>query len=187
MPICKRWRYRPKSLATPSNFSRSRRSGVRLAVGLAWSFPERQPRLIQPVSIKGYRIKGDSLLNNKFIDDDTSVVHHSINSITVNNPASLLAHHPQKYWLGTGQIRPLIFLPAHHRHKGKSPAVGLIKRSSRSRWASSSDHWPAISAAADEVIMWLVNVTPEHSTLLLVFAITMAMGKGFWQIFIAVG
>ena len=39
----------------------------------------------------------------------------------------------------------------------------------------------------DEVVMWLVNVTWSIPTLLLVFAITMAMGKGFWQIFIAVG
>jgi peptide/nickel transport system permease protein len=39
----------------------------------------------------------------------------------------------------------------------------------------------------DEVIMWLINVTWSIPTLLLVFAITMAMGKGFWQIFIAVG
>jgi len=39
----------------------------------------------------------------------------------------------------------------------------------------------------DEIIMWLVNVTWSIPTLLLVFAITMALGKGFWQIFIAVG
>src|SRR5205814_3705809 len=41
--------------------------------------------------------------------------------------------------------------------------------------------------AIDEVIMWLVNVTWSIPTLLLVFAITLALGKGFWQIFIAVG
>jgi oligopeptide transport system permease protein len=39
----------------------------------------------------------------------------------------------------------------------------------------------------DDIIMWLVNVTWSIPTLLLVFAITLAMGKGFWQIFIAVG
>jgi peptide/nickel transport system permease protein len=39
----------------------------------------------------------------------------------------------------------------------------------------------------DEIIMWLINVTWSIPTLLLVFAITMALGKGFWQIFIAVG
>ena len=39
----------------------------------------------------------------------------------------------------------------------------------------------------DDITMWLVNVTWSIPTLLLVFAITLAMGKGFWQIFIAVG
>ncbi len=39
----------------------------------------------------------------------------------------------------------------------------------------------------DDIIMWLVNVTWSIPTLLLVFAITMSLGKGFWQIFIAVG
>ena len=39
----------------------------------------------------------------------------------------------------------------------------------------------------DAVIMWLINVTWSIPTLLLVFAITLAMGKGFWQIFIAIG
>jgi peptide/nickel transport system permease protein len=39
----------------------------------------------------------------------------------------------------------------------------------------------------DEVVMWLVNVIWAVPTLLLVFAITLALGKGFWQVFIAVG
>lgn len=39
----------------------------------------------------------------------------------------------------------------------------------------------------DSVIMWLINVIWSMPTLLLVFGITLALGKGFWQIFIAVG
>lgn len=39
----------------------------------------------------------------------------------------------------------------------------------------------------DEVIMWLINVIWSIPTLLLVFAITLLLGKGFWQVFIAVG
>ena len=39
----------------------------------------------------------------------------------------------------------------------------------------------------DAVIMWLINVTWSIPTLLLVIAITLALGKGFWQVFIAVG
>ena len=39
----------------------------------------------------------------------------------------------------------------------------------------------------DNLIMWLINVIWSIPTLLLVIAITLAIGKGFWQIFIAVG
>lgn len=39
----------------------------------------------------------------------------------------------------------------------------------------------------DNVVMWLINVIWSLPTLLLVIAITFALGKGFWQIFVAVG
>jgi len=39
----------------------------------------------------------------------------------------------------------------------------------------------------DAIIMWIINVTWSIPTLLLVIAITLAIGKGFVQIFIAVG
>ncbi|MFY0253301.1 ABC transporter permease [Chitinophaga sp. 30R24] len=40
---------------------------------------------------------------------------------------------------------------------------------------------------ADYLVMWWVNVVWSMPTLLLVFALTLALGKGFWQVFIAVG
>lgn len=39
----------------------------------------------------------------------------------------------------------------------------------------------------DNVVMWLINVIWSIPTLLMVIAITLVIGKGFWQIFIAVG
>ncbi len=42
--------------------------------------------------------------------------------------------------------------------------------------------WPV-----DDAIMWLVNVIWSIPTLLLVIAITLALGKGFVQVFVAVG
>lgn len=39
----------------------------------------------------------------------------------------------------------------------------------------------------DAFVMWLVNIIWSIPTLLLVIAITLALGKGFWQVFIAVG
>lgn len=40
---------------------------------------------------------------------------------------------------------------------------------------------------ADSVVMWLINVIWSIPTLLLVFAVTLLLGKGFWQVFFAVG
>ena len=39
----------------------------------------------------------------------------------------------------------------------------------------------------DDIIMWFVNVVWSIPTLLLVIAITLSLGKGFWQVFLAVG
>lgn len=39
----------------------------------------------------------------------------------------------------------------------------------------------------DNLITWLINVVWSIPTVLLVIAITFALGKGFWQVFIAVG
>ena len=39
----------------------------------------------------------------------------------------------------------------------------------------------------DDLIMWFVNVIWSIPTLLMVIAITLALGKGFWQVFVAVG
>lgn len=39
----------------------------------------------------------------------------------------------------------------------------------------------------DDLLMWFINVIWSIPTLLLVIAISFALGKGFWQIFIAVG
>ena len=39
----------------------------------------------------------------------------------------------------------------------------------------------------DDIIMWFINVVWSIPTLLLVIAITLALGKGVWQVFVAVG
>ena len=39
----------------------------------------------------------------------------------------------------------------------------------------------------DNVVMWFVNVIWSIPTLLIVIAITLALGKGYWQVFVAVG
>ena len=141
------------------------------------------------VPISGYNIKGDSLLINKYIDEDTSVVqYYSVNQLTNNNPSDLKKNIiTKKYWLGTDKFGRDI-LSRLIIGTRVSLAVGLIAV------LISLTLGIILGALAgyfkgwvDEVIMWLVNVTWSIPTLLLVFAITLAMGKGFWQIFIAVG
>jgi len=39
----------------------------------------------------------------------------------------------------------------------------------------------------DKCILWLINVVWSIPTLLMVIAISLALGKGFWQVFVAVG
>jgi len=39
----------------------------------------------------------------------------------------------------------------------------------------------------DKIVQWMINVFWSIPTLLLVIAVCMALGKGFWQIFIAIG
>ncbi|RYZ36024.1 MAG: ABC transporter permease [Sphingobacteriales bacterium] len=39
----------------------------------------------------------------------------------------------------------------------------------------------------DNLVMWFINILWAIPTLLLVFAITLTIGKGFWEIFVAIG
>jgi len=142
------------------------------------------------VPINGYSIKGDSLLVNKFIDDDTTLLeYYSINQLTGGRPGKLVSENIvfKKYLLGTDKFGRDI-LSRLIIGTRVSLSVGLIAV------LISLTLGIILGALAgyykgwvDELIMWLVNVTWSIPTLLLVFAFTMAIGKGFWQIFIAVG
>jgi ABC-type dipeptide/oligopeptide/nickel transport system permease subunit len=142
------------------------------------------------IPIKGYVIKGDSLLINKFIDEDTTVVQYfSINTLTLGQPQNLTAKNiiTKKYWLGTDKFGRDI-LSRLIIGTRVSLAVGLIAvLISLTLGIILGSIAGYFKGWIDELVMWLVNITWSIPTLLLVFAITLAMGKGFWQIFIAVG
>ena len=140
--------------------------------------------------ITKYLVKNDSLVVNKFIDEDTTVIQaYSIVQLTDGHTDRLITQNivTKKYWLGTDKFGRDI-LSRLIIGTRVSLAVGLIAV------LISLTLGIILGALAgyyrgrvDELIMWLVNVTWSIPTLLLVFAITMAMGKGFWQIFVAVG
>ena len=117
------------------------------------------------------------------------ISNYTINQLTKNQPNQLTKKNiiVKKYWLGTDKFGRDI-LSRLIIGTRVSLAVGLIAV------LIASSIGIILGALAgyykgktDAVIMWIVNVTWAIPTLLLVFAITMALGKGFWQIFIAVG
>lgn len=139
--------------------------------------------------VTGYTVNGDELIVQKFVDEDTTVEQrYAVSMLTNNKPGNIEdLFITKKFYLGTDafgrDILSRIIIGTR-----VSLAVGLIAvvislliGTLLGALAGYYRGW------VDDIIMWLVNITWSIPTLLLVFAITMAMGKGFWQIFIAVG
>lgn len=141
------------------------------------------------VPISGREICGDSLFIDKYVDEDTSVrEQYSLGDLTQKKPADTAKLFETKtYWLGTDAFGRDI-LSRLIIGTRVSIAVGLIAVIiSLTLGILLGAFAGYYQGKIDQLIMWLVNITWSIPTLLLVFAFTMALGKGFWQIFIAVG
>lgn len=134
------------------------------------------------VPIVSYKKKKDSVFVQKYIDEGLSErqVYH----------ISQLSSEPifkQKFLLGTDKygrdiLSRLIVGTRVSLSVGLialiiSLSIGLILGSLAGYFRGRTDN----------IVMWSINVIWSIPTLLLVFAITLALGKGFWQIFTAVG
>lgn len=147
---------------------------------------------VQPkVPILGYGIKGDSLTYTEYANDPDLAVNKTV-PFTVfgtNDPETIKANFikEQKFILGTdSQGRDLLSrLIVGSR---VSIAIGFV-----AVFISLivGIFFGAIAGffggKVDAFVMWLVNIIWSIPTLLLVIAITLALGKGFWQVFVAVG
>ena len=139
--------------------------------------------------IKSYSINGNELVVNKYVDEDTAVGQsYNIAEITSGKAekiSELIV--TKKYWLGTDafgrdMLSRIIIGTRVSMMVGLiaviiSLTIGILLGALAGYYKGKTDAF----------IMWLINVTWSIPTLLLVFAITLALGKGFWQIFIAVG
>lgn len=134
------------------------------------------------IPIEKYERQGDSIIVQKFIDEGLSE--------RMAYPVSLTARQAvvtQKFLLGTDKygrdILSRIIVGTR-----VSLSVGLITvLISLSIGLILGSLAGYFRGRTDDIIMWFINVIWSIPTLLLVFAITLVLGKGFWQVFIAVG
>lgn len=137
------------------------------------------------VPIESYRVTGDSLIAEKFADEG---ITQTIGYPLTQFPGDIKNYITTKRFmlgtdtfgrdimsrmiigtrvsLGVGLIAVIISL-----------TIGILLGALAGFYRGTTD----------KVIMWLMNVIWSIPTLLLVFAFTIALGKGFWQVFIAVG
>ncbi|MFT3979299.1 MAG: ABC transporter permease [Ferruginibacter sp.] len=139
--------------------------------------------------ISSWQVNGNDLVVQKYVDEDTTVEQrYNLNALTQNEPGKIEQLITKKtYRLGTDAFgrdilsRIIIGTRVSLSVGLIAVVISLLLGTLMGALAGYYRGW------VDELIMWLVNVTWSIPTLLLVFAFTMAMGKGFWQIFIAVG
>ncbi len=135
------------------------------------------------VPIVSYEIKKDSIIVQKFIDQGISERQlYPKSNVAEKNPIVI-----KKFLLGTDSygrdvLSRLIVGVRISLSVGLitviiSLTIGLLLGSLAGYFGGRTD----------DIIMWFMNIIWSIPTLLLVFAITLVLGKGFWQVFIAVG
>lgn len=141
------------------------------------------------IPIRSYSIAGDSVRINKYVDEDTTVPQsYLITAITNGHPENIRQQVvSKKYLLGTDAFGRDI-LSRLVIGTRVSLAVGFIAVIISLLIGIPLGAFAGYyRGKTDAVIMWFINVTWSIPALLLVFALTLALGKGFMQIFAAVG
>ena len=135
------------------------------------------------IPINSYTVIGDSVIINKYIDEGVEE-RMSFHKSRLSSEEFITT---KTFWLGTDRFGRDI-LSRLIVGVRVSLAVGLITvLISLTIGVILGSLAGYYRGRMDNIIMWLINVIWSIPTLLLVFGITLALGKGFWQIFIAVG
>ncbi len=141
-----------------------------------------RPALVKEIPIASYRTQTDSL----YITPYGGVLEKGYALSQVNNtPSQYIAH--RTFYLGTDKygrdvLSRLIIGSRISFFIGFiavfiSLCIGLFMGAIAGYFGGK----------IDALIMWVINIAWSIPTLLLVIAITLALGKGYWQVFIAVG
>lgn len=136
----------------------------------------------QWIPISNYENVADSIIVQRFIDEGLTERRAFSKNQLAENPVR-----SKTFWLGTDKFGRDI-LSRLMLGVRVSMAVGLITALiSLSIGILLGSLAGYFGGRIDQFIMWLVNVVWSIPTLLLVFGLTLTLGKGFWQIFLAVG
>ena len=143
---------------------------------------EGRPDAIEYIPITSWQQKGDSVYADKYVDE-------GVTERLVYATASLESPFAQTrtFWLGTDKYgRDILsrLIVGTRVSLGVGLVTVIISLSLGITLGAVAGYF---RGRTDDVVMWLINVVWSIPTLLLVFAITLILGKGFWQVFIAVG
>ena len=139
--------------------------------------------LYQYIPITSYKTMRDSIEVEKYVDEGVSETMRF--SLKGENSADAVV--TKTFWLGTDKFgRDILsrLLIGTRVSLGVGFIAVLISLTVGIFLGAIAGFF---RGKTDDVVMWFVNVVWSIPTLLLVFAITLALGKGYWQVFIAVG
>jgi ABC-type dipeptide/oligopeptide/nickel transport system permease subunit len=144
----------------------------------------------QYIPITSYKQQGDSLIIQKYIDEGITErvsLHLSQTRWQEGSAKGDFRVTTKKFRLGTDKYgRDILsrLLVGVRVSLGVGLVTVLISLSIGVLLGALAGYF---RGRTDDVIMWFINVIWSIPTLLLVFAITLVLGKGFWQVFVAIG
>ena len=134
------------------------------------------------IPITSWKENGDSIVTEKYVDEGlTERIVFAKSSLA--NDAVIL----EKFYLGTDKFgRDILsrLLIGTRISLGVGLITVFISLTIGILLGAIAGY---IQGKTDDIIMWLINIIWSIPTLLIVFAFTLVLGKGFWQVFVAVG
>lgn len=135
------------------------------------------------VPVTSFKKTRDSIIIQKYIDEDLSERQSvAISQTDTRNPVVT-----KRFWLGTDTYgRDILsrLIVGVRVSLGVGLVTVIISLTIGLLLGALAGYY---RGRTDDIITWFMNVIWGIPTLLLVFAITLVLGKGFWQVFIAVG